>query len=207
MGNVTLPITSRTSSDDNDFQDVLDNDEAIVNVVNGNIASTNLADGSVTTAKIADGAVTSDKLAGSIGTGDATAGFDDVATEETTTSTSYTDLSTAGPSVTITVPTNGFVKVFAEVQMKTSAGTCRVGLYEATDLSTPADILASTATDYETRRTTPSVDTGLTTITRAGSLDFPATAGSRTYTLKYKTSSGTASFKARKLWVVAFDPS
>jgi hypothetical protein len=208
MAHVSGLVTSKTSSDDNDFAgDVYYNDNLIAAQVNGNIDSTNLADGAVTTAKIADASVTAAKLSGSIGTGDATAGYAAVATEQTTASASFTDLATVGPSVSITVPTNGIVKVFAQVAMKTSSGTAEVGLYEATDISTAQAILSTTNSSYETRNTTPDSDDGTTTLTRGGALSFPATAGARTFTLKYKTSAGTATFQTRKLWVVAFDPS
>src|SRR5687768_2181899 len=85
MAHVTLPITSRTSADDNDFADVYGNDAAIVTQVNGNLENVNIKAGAaiaysklaltgsivagdiganaVTTAKILDEAVTGAKLA------------------------------------------------------------------------------------------------------------------------------------------------
>lgn len=42
---------------------------------------------------------------------------------ETTTSTSYTDLSTVGPSVTVNVPRSGLILVFVRVEAKSSSDT------------------------------------------------------------------------------------
>ena len=43
MAEVNLPITSRSSSDDNDFADVYSNDAAIIAQVNGNLDNTNIS--------------------------------------------------------------------------------------------------------------------------------------------------------------------
>lgn len=53
MGTVTLPITSRTSADDNDFNDCFVNDAALRDQINGNLDADNLANGAVTDAKLA----------------------------------------------------------------------------------------------------------------------------------------------------------
>ena len=49
--------------------------------------------------------------------------MDYVDATETTTSTSYTDLSTVGPSVTVNVPRSGLILVFVRVEAKSSSGT------------------------------------------------------------------------------------
>lgn len=91
---------------------------------NGNIDQNNLADNAivtskitnlaVTTAKINDLAVTTGKInaaavtADKLSTGAAQAS---VGTSQTTTSTTYADLSTVGPAVTVTVGANGILLV------------------------------------------------------------------------------------------------
>jgi hypothetical protein len=69
-----------------------------------------LGDEVVTTPKIDNGAVIPDKL--SLGLGSSV-----VATSETTTATSYTDLATAGPSVTVTVGANGILLIIWGAEM------------------------------------------------------------------------------------------
>lgn len=65
MGTVTLPNTSKSTSDTNLFAHVKDNDQAIIDQLNGNVEAANLASNAVTTAKITDANVTTDKLAAS----------------------------------------------------------------------------------------------------------------------------------------------
>src|SRR5437870_2469617 len=66
--------------------------------------------------------------------------YAEVLTEETTTSTSATDLATPGPSLSVDVPPNAMVMIYIEVELKTSSGTVAISLYEATDMpgSNPA---------------------------------------------------------------------
>jgi hypothetical protein len=214
MGTVNLPITSRSSAHDQLFSDVYANDLALVTEINGNLDASNLASNAVGTSELADGSVTAAKLSG-IGA-DAQAGYAAVATEqsiqgEEEEEAEWQNLSTSGPSVTITVPSNGLVAVYAEVAVKVDDGDAYVGLYEATDISTTQQILSTSSSSYTTLRTTPNDDDGTSTRTRAAELVFPATAGSRTYTLKYKAviedRGESASFKARKLFVTVYDPS
>lgn len=61
MGLVTLPKTNQTGA--NEWADVEDNDQAIVDQVNGNLDADNLALAAVTSAKMANGSVQTGKLA------------------------------------------------------------------------------------------------------------------------------------------------
>ena len=174
-------------------------------LLNGNLDSENLADGAVTADKFADA------LAEQLGILTSTTngrGYDAVATEETRTSTSYGDLSTAGPSVSIDVPANGFVYIYAEADIKCSGHSGYIGLYEATDYGTSQQIMEVNSASYVERASVPGSSGGTTRSTNlSGFLQVPATTGARTYTLKYKTDSGgTAYFKNRKLWVIGGGP-
>lgn len=134
-----------------------------------------------------------------------------VATEEATTSNAWTDLATSGPSVTITVPSNMLVLVAAQVEAKISdtASYAQVGIHEATDYAIDAaqvslssaasrlvgareSLIAENASSYGKPHHAVTI--------------MPATAGSRTYTLKYGrnfVTSATATFKNRKIWAMA----
>lgn len=64
MATVTLPITSRTSSDDNDFADVVGNDQAITTQVNGNLDNSNIASGAAIAYSKLDSLATGQALIG-----------------------------------------------------------------------------------------------------------------------------------------------
>lgn len=174
---------------------------AIRNEINGRLDSDNWVAGSIEEDNF------SDELAKLLGINNGTVlgrDYAAVATSEGTTSSSYTDLATVGPSVTVTVPTNGFVMAYAEVTMVgPTTGTSVVGIYEATDHPSSIGVLLQVAGTTSTLKTVPGSATGNATV--GGFLLIPATAGSRTYTLKYARvsgSSGTPTFSNRKLWVI-----
>lgn len=180
---------------------------AIKDLFNGNLDADNLANDAVTGPKLADA------LAEALGlnkTGNAGRDYVAVATSESTSSSSYTDLSTVGPSVTVDVPADGWVTLFVQCTVTpSSAGIASVGLYEATDYSTPLDVLAAAANSgAQTRVCVPGSTEGVNPSSQGpgGFIQLPATAGSRTYTLKYKSASGSATFANRKLWVIAGGP-
>lgn len=225
MATVSLPKTNQTGT--NEWADVQDNDDAIIDQVNGNLDSDNLASNAVTTAKITDANVTTAKLAASAVTtakiadanvttakiadanvtgaklfgGITAVEYAEVLTEETTASTSATDLTTAGPSVTVTVPTNGLVAVMAEAEMKNSdPDESRVLLHEATDLSTAGQIIVNVSSTFAVGWTGGGSG-GTGALQLAGFNTFPASAGTLTYKLQYSVNAGTGTFKNRKLWV------
>lgn len=126
-----------------------------------------------------------------------------VPTSQTTTSTSVTDLSTAGPSVTVTVPTNGILAIYASVTIDTitgPAGGARVDLVQ--DGSSLGQIISAGALLAATAfYILPGSSNGTTVTMFAGWLVLPPSATSHTYKLQYATvSSGTAAFSNRKIW-------
>jgi hypothetical protein len=181
---------------------------ALRNTINGNLDADNLANGAVTADKLADA------LAKALGIDNAAVdgrGFSQVATSQSTSSASYVDLGTAGPSVSIDVPADGFVAVYAEATLTpSSTGAAIVGLQEATDLATPKTILTLGANlSAQTLATDPGTITGVDkSVTPGGLLLIPATAGRRTYKLQYArfAGSGNVTFANRKLWVIGGGP-
>jgi hypothetical protein len=120
--------------------------------------------------------------------------------EVSTTLATPTDL--GGPSITTTVLVSQFVAVYAECAIHTGgAGTAGVWLYEPTDLSGGASILASGSTTYVTMKTVPG---SLGTTTIGGQFVHVPTAGERTFSLRYSITSGTGFFATRRLWVEVF---
>lgn len=123
----------------------------------------------------------------------------EVLTNQTTTSTSYTDLTTAGPAVTITTGTSVIVFITADLgDPSNTAGLIRAsfavsGATTRAASDNEALIAAggaiSTADPFGTYSRAV-VITGLT-------------AGSNVFTMKYKVSTGTASFQNRNIVIVA----
>jgi hypothetical protein len=118
----------------------------------------------------------------------------DVTTSETTTSSSFTDLTTTGPAVTATTGTRALV--FITCQMNNSTANFSVVGCEVTGASSssPDDsrslVQDSTAGNFEdVRATATHLYTGLT-------------AGSNTFTLKYRVGGGTGQFQRRSITVI-----
>lgn len=125
--------------------------------------------------------------------------------EVSTGSTTYVDL--GGPSVTITVPTGGFVEIMCEAEGHSSdnlgSPSAEVGISIA-GLGT-ADALSSGAQlAYVRKRSVPG-DAGGTSGDLGGRIVIPLpSAGSYTIGLQYKRSTGTTEtvfFRNRRLWV------
>jgi hypothetical protein len=117
-----------------------------------------------------------------------------LSTGETTTSTSYTNLATVGPTVTVTTGTDALVLATCTVQNNTS-GTNVYSSYEISGATTVA------ATD----------DRAIFITTAAANQGFRAsiayfedalTPGSNTFTAKYRVISGTGTFTNRMLTVI-----
>ncbi len=123
----------------------------------------------------------------------------EVLTNQTTTSTSYADLTTAGPAVTITTGTSVIVLITADLgdpsntagfiraSFAVSGATTRAASDNEALIASGAAI--STADPFGTYSRAV-VITGLT-------------AGSNVFTMKYKVSAGTASFQNRNIVIVA----
>lgn len=180
----------------------------IRNAINGNLESDNWADGTVDSTKL------SNSLAKAVGVDNGSVtgrAYQAVATSQSTSSSSFTDLSTVGPSIVLTVPTNGFVNLYVEATLTpTSTGAALVGIYEATDYPSCLQVLSLIATLSTTSlASTPGSYIGVDSSAYGGGfITVPATAGTRTYTLKYMRSggSGSVTFASRKLWGIAGGP-
>ena len=117
-----------------------------------------------------------------------------VATSEMTASTSYTDVATPGPAVTATTGTRAIVAVTSLVQNSTpgensyaSYAVSGASAIAATD--DRAVLITAAAINQTLRAAAVYMETGLT-------------AGSNTFTMKYRVTGGTGSFQNRRLVVI-----
>ena len=118
-----------------------------------------------------------------------------VATSQQTSSSSYTDLTTAGPSVTVTTGTKALVIVSCE-----SIGPDGTGFpYMSYAVSGATTI--SAADDRAVTIRVPSVNNSTVHASTASRLST-LTAGSNTFTAKYRSSSGTATWQYREIIVI-----
>ncbi len=121
---------------------------------------------------------------------------DFIGTSETTTSATYTDLATVGPTVTVTTGVSAWVYVSAFANNGT----------DSTSNSWAYEISGATSSAANDNHRGIYVREGSTTGTTGGrltavSLRTGLTAGVNTFTTKYKTSGGTASFQDRAIAV------
>jgi hypothetical protein len=119
----------------------------------------------------------------------------DVATSQTTTSTSYTDLTTVGPSVTATTGTRALV--FFACAMSNSTDNAE----------TWASVTVSGATTIAASDTWAMMMDGIE-ISNQNAFGMwhyfsTLTAGSNTFKLQYKVGSGTGTFLNRRILVIA----
>jgi hypothetical protein len=118
-----------------------------------------------------------------------------VGASETTSSTTYTDLATAGPAITMTTGTKALVIVSAAVNTaKIQNGTYFMG-YEVSGATTIA------ATDTTALATGPDSNAGAILIASRASL-VTLTAGSNTFTAKYRRTANTPTFSERNIFVM-----
>lgn len=116
-----------------------------------------------------------------------------VATGQTTTGTGYGDLATVGPTVTVTTGTSAIVMWSAQMSNDTAGGLC-IASYGVTGASSVI------GDDGAAVMFTSAVSTH---IGRYGAADFVGlTAGSNTFTMKYRVSTGTGTFSRRTLIVI-----
>jgi len=118
---------------------------------------------------------------------------DNIGTGETTTSTSYTDLATVGPTVTLNTGARAIVLFRAAMDNNSANEACFMG-FEVSGASslaasdTSAINFDGLAASSRNRLGSPYVITSLT-------------AGSNTFTAKYKVTAGTGTFTTRQLAV------
>ena len=121
-----------------------------------------------------------------------------VETNQSTTSTTFTNLATVGPAVTVTTGTSALVMWSAE--MRNAAGSSQTATVSMTVDVTGASSIPGT----DSRRFTNSAeDDGLHQSFHAVWFD-DLTAGLNTFTAKYKCSSGTGFFASRVVTVIPF---
>lgn len=122
-------------------------------------------------------------------------GFSTVATNQTTSSTSYTNLATTGPTVTLTTGTTAFVWGSATMIDVNNDG---VDCYISIAISGATTVAASDTWSGYVRQD-QNMDTGVIIYQFTG-----LTAGSNTFTMQYRKSGGTtAGFESRRLTVFA----
>ena len=116
-----------------------------------------------------------------------------VATSQSTSSVTYTDLATAGPAVTLTTGTK--VLVFTNTEVSTAAGRyvfADFAISGATTRAASDDTCIKMGTDADAMQSRNGVANLMT-----------VTAGSNTFTMKYRVNAGTNSFINRSIIVVA----
>lgn len=113
-----------------------------------------------------------------------------VDTLQSTTSTSFTDLATVGPSVTITTGTKALVSISSRLVHSSSGAAAAMGFAVSGATTVAADIANALITNNQMRATQTKLITGLT-------------AGSNVFTAKYESQDpGTSSFQYRQLSVI-----
>lgn len=155
----------------------------------GQLTSTAFAANAVTTTAINNGAVTADKL----GLAPTT---NVVATSETTTSTSYTALATAG-ATTITIGANGLALVILTCNLANDTATARSIMgYAVSGATTTAatDTKALWSAEVPTA-TAPSQMSAVYLLTGLAS-------GSTTFTSQFRVTTGTGTFVNRNIAVI-----
>ena len=125
-----------------------------------------------------------------------------VASSNATTAAAPTDL--GGPSVTATVPSGALVEVYARADISVTGNhTAQVDLFEPTLFPTSPQILGSGSNTLQTNYTTPgqNFQGGVTSALRGGWLTFAVPPGTYTFSLRYETDGGTATFQNRAIYV------
>ena len=121
-----------------------------------------------------------------------------VATSQTTTSTSYADLATIGPSVTVVVPPSGEVKL--DLTAWSNHAGAGQNLYVSVALSGANTLAANDANSAQMRQMAISPGNLVGTLSKPIHMTG-LNPGATTFTLKYKTTSGTATFADRSIIV------
>jgi len=116
-----------------------------------------------------------------------------VATQESTSSTSYVNLTTSGPAVTVTVSSSGKALVTLTGALNNTTGTCYMAFaVSGATTSSASDTLAVSAGPSPEQMSATYLVTGLT-------------AGSNTFTAKYRSSDGSScQFSSRNVIVIPY---
>lgn len=159
-----------------------------MSVTSGLLASAAIL-GKVNTAAVVNGAITPDKLS----TG-ATSLM--IATSENTSTTSFTDLTTPGPAVTVTIGANGaaFITIYAYHSNSLSGDESLMGFAVSGSTTTAAN--DNYATMFQAYSNNAEGRLGVTFLVTG------LAPGTTTFTAKYRASAGSAGFKDRRIGVV-----
>jgi hypothetical protein len=118
---------------------------------------------------------------------------DHISTGETTTSTSFVDLATVGPTVTVTTGTLALVSVSCRLANSTSG----ISTYASAEISGATTTAAVDNTGVMNEGSaSASIRTGSTTL-------FTLTPGLNTFRMKYRVISNTGSYSTRRVVVMA----
>ena len=207
--------------------DLTANDTALMAAVNS-VDASQLAANAVTTAALQPASVTADKLAdaaklGLSGVSTVRRGKLIIATEESTSSTSFTDLATPDRVQNVALPTDGLIFVLVTAQWKESvASAARAAVFigssqlqspgVATAVSQEAELSLGGATDTYAELRSASDGLSSPATVRGSSpaatgqvvaqpMVIAAAAGTYDVGVKFKASSGSVSARYRKLWV------
>lgn len=119
-----------------------------------------------------------------------------VATSQATASASYTDLATAGPAVTVTTGTKALVAVYADIYPSAS-GSYALMSFAVSGATTVAATDSNCVSVLGTAANNPRLAIGATFIITG------LTAGSNTFTAKYRATGGTnGNFGSRAIAVI-----
>ena len=128
--------------------------------------------------------------------GNITSDSSTVITAEGTTSTTYTDLATAGPSVTATIGASGKALVLYSCDLENSLAT----VFTAMSFAVSGATTVTTSDDWRAAATVVAAS-AVQTVSRAR-LVTGLTPGSNTFTMKYRVASGTGTFHRRHMVVL-----
>ena len=123
-----------------------------------------------------------------------------VATSETTTSTSYTDLATTGPDVSVTIGASGMALVMFGCVAYNSSANFRNNMAIAMSGANTETAGTTGGRDLTLRDPLTSGNQGCTTYTTY--LATGLTSGSTTFTAKYRVQGGTGTFATRQITVI-----
>lgn len=120
-----------------------------------------------------------------------------VDTSETTTSTTYTDLTTAGPAVTVVTGTKALVMVRGGLDQSVGTGVPRMA-FAVSGATTRVAADSEALGTYGVAGGTPTGYVAASQFVLVTGL----TAGSNTFTAKYRTTAGTGRFENRGIYVI-----
>jgi hypothetical protein len=116
---------------------------------------------------------------------------------QTTTSTTFTDLATPGPTVTVTTGTTALVVVGAKIQQNTNSAESLASFAVSGASTIAADSAWAVSSQFPTAGTESHAMSKVTWQTGL-------TPGANTFTMKYRVTAGTGTFDLRSIAVIPF---